>query len=54
MCYTVALDTDFFTKEQTEEFFEILNENGFIYGNFTGKNRLFIKTFLDSMSSKEK
>ena len=20
MCYTVALDTDFFTKEQTEEF----------------------------------
>lgn len=54
MCYTVALDTGFFTKEQTEKFFETLNENGFIFGSFTGNNRMFIKTFLDSVSSKEK
>lgn len=53
MCYTIAVDTDFFKSDKTDEFLKNLNENGFIFGSFTGKTHLFVKMFLDSDASKE-
>lgn len=54
MCYTIAVDNDFFEKEATDIFLKNLNENGFIFGSFSGKTHLFIKMFLDGEGSKEK
>ncbi|MBE7039011.1 MAG: hypothetical protein E7404_08950 [Ruminococcaceae bacterium] len=54
MCYTIGIEALLFHKNLTDMFFKKLEDYGFIYSSFEGKNQIFIKVFMDSDDSKNK
>ena len=54
MCYTIGIETLLCDKKKTDMFLQTIEENGFIYSSYEGKNGIFIKVFMDSDDTKNK
>lgn len=54
MCYTIGIDNLLSHKDLTDIFLDKLKDEGFVFGSFEGKDKLFIKVFMDDEESKNK
>ena len=54
MCYTIGIETLLCDKKKTDMFLLTIEDNGFIYSSYEGKNGIFIKVFMDSDDTKNK